>query len=657
MKARLSIWTLLLSAVPVWGQGGLAEASLEQLLETRVTSVSKKEQKLSRTAAAVFVITQEDIQRSGASTLPDLLRMAPGVDVAQINTNSWAISIRGFNSRYSNKVLVLVDGRSVYTPTFSGVYWEHLDLPLEDIERIEVIRGPGASVWGANAVNGVINIITKPAAATQGGRVSAMAGSEVYAGDALRYGARAGARGAYRVFAQYGHNGGSLLGNGAPAADGWARMHAGFRSDWELSREDGLTVEGESFTSRQGEMLRSSFWGTPFDRLSANRASDIGGDLLARWTHTAPGGSGTELQAYYDTYQRTEFGVREDIRTFDLDFQDHLALGARHDVVWGSGYRVTASSAAGQMISFTPPSRTDRLYSGFFQDEIQVGADVWLTVGSKLEHNSYTGFEVEPNVRIAWVPSNRHTLWAAFGRSIRQPARVETSIAATLASIPLDANTTEILRLIGNPALDAETAIDFEAGWRTQFSSSASLDVATYLTKYRKLTTIEPGTPGLLPGVQSIIEVPLLYENLSSALDYGGEVALTWNATPRWRIVPNYSFLHMNVRVDPQSQDTTSIGAAICAPTHMAGVRSLVDLTRKVEFDQWLSWTGRLPGTGVAGYARLDARIARRFGESVEISLGGENLLRPGTVQFGDFNRVVSTAIQRSVYGKIQWTF
>ena len=211
------------------------------------------------------------------------------------------------------------------------------------------------------------------------------------------------------------------------------------------------------------------------------------------------------------------------------------------------------------MISFTPPSRTDRLYSGFFQDEIQVGADVWLTVGSKLEHNSYTGFEVEPNVRIAWAPSNRHTLWAAFGRSIRQPARVETSIAATLASIPLDANTTEILRLIGNPELDAETAIDFEAGWRTQFSSSASLDVATYLTKYRKLTTIEPGTPGLLPGVPSIIEVPLLYENLSSALDYGGEVALTWNATPRWRIVPNYSFLHMNVRVDPQSQDTTSI--------------------------------------------------------------------------------------------------
>ena len=235
MKARLSVWTLLLSAVPAWGQGGLAEATLEQLLETRVTSVSKKEQELSRTAAAVFVITQEDIQRSGASTLPDLLRMAPGVDVAQINANSWAISIRGFNSRYSNKVLVLVDGRSVYTPTFSGVYWEHLDLPLEDIERIEVIRGPGASVWGANAVNGVINIITKPAAATQGGRVSAMAGSEVYAGDALRYGARAGARGAYRVFANYGHNGGSLLGNGSPAADGWARMHAGFRSDWELS--------------------------------------------------------------------------------------------------------------------------------------------------------------------------------------------------------------------------------------------------------------------------------------------------------------------------------------------------------------------------------------------------------------------------------------
>jgi iron complex outermembrane receptor protein len=654
---RLCLCILLLSAFPAWGQGGLADASLEQLLETRVTSVSKKAQKLSRTAAAVFVIGPEDIRRSGASNLPDLLRMVPGVDVAQINGSTWAITIRGFNSRYSNKVLVLVDGRSVYTPAFSGVYWDHLDLPLEDIDRIEVIRGPGASAWGANAVNGVINIITKPAAATKGGLVSATAGSEVYAADTLQYGGAAGADGAYRVFAKYGHDGGSGLRDGLPAPDGWTRVHAGFRSDWDLSRRDGLMVEGEDFSNREGAMVESSMLGTPFNRESAARSSSGGSNLLAQWTHTLQGGSETQVWGYIDTYRRTEFGSRQEMRAVDFDFQDHLSFGSRNDVVWGGGFRSTLSSIEGQGGSVTLPAQTDRLYSAFFQDEIRVATGVWLTAGARLEHNSYTGFDVEPSVRLAWAPSDRHTLWTAASRSIRQPARVDTGISASIASFPLDANTIETIRLYGDPDFQAEEGDDLELGYRAQVSAGLSLDLTSFLTVYRRLATLEPGTPCLLPGYPPTLEVPWNYANLASARSFGGELAMTWSVSPRWRLIPSYTFLHLRTSRDPGSVDGASLALMPMAPVQMAGARSQFNLTRRLEFDQWLTWTGAVAGTDVPGYARLDLRVGRRFGESLEISVGGQNLLRKGTAQFPDSSGYVGTEVQRSVYGKVQWAF
>jgi iron complex outermembrane recepter protein len=648
---------LIFATLPAWAQGGLAEASLEQLLQTRVTSVSKKEQKLSRTAAAVFVIRQDDIRRSGAASLPDLLRMAPGVDLAQIDASTWAISIRGFNSRYSNKVLVLVDGRSVYTPAFSGVYWEHLDLPLEDIDRIEVIRGSGASVWGANAVNGVINIITKSAAATRGGLLSATAGSEIYAADTLQYGGSAGTRGAYRAYAKYGHDGGSRLPGGLSAPDAWARVHGGFRSDWDLSLKDGLMVQGEWFSNHEGEMANKSFMASPVNQSAATRSTATGGDLLTRWSHTLQGGSETELRAYFDTYRRSEFGTREQMRTLDLEFQDHLALGPRHDVVWGTGYRATFSSADGQIASFTPPSRTDHLYSGFFQDEIQAAADLWLTVGARLEHNSYTGFDVEPGVRLAWAPSVRHTLWAAASRSVRLPARVETSINATIASYPLDANTIETVQLAGNPGFQAEEAYDVELGYRAQVSSGLSLDLASFLTEYRRLASLETGTPRLIPGSPAILDVPMSYANRASARSYGAELAVNWDVVSRWRLSPSYSFLRICTRLDAGSVNGASLANPPMAPAHTAGVRSLVNLPWRIDFDQWLAWTGAISQTSVPGSARLDVRFARRFGEAVEISLGGQNLLRPGTTQFPDSNGLVGSEIERSYYGKIQWTF
>ena len=640
-------------------QGGYADASLEQLLNVQVTSVSKKDQKLAKAAAAIFVIRQEDIRRSGAADLADALRLAPGVDVARINANSWAISIRGFNSRYSNKVLVLVDGRSVYTPSFSGVFWEHIDMPLEDIERIEVIRGPGATVWGANAVNGVINIITKSAKATKGGLLSSGSGSEVWEDGLLRYGAPAGRTGAWRVFGRYFNTATSPQPDGSDSADGWNRVHGGFRSDWDLSPRDALTVQGDLFSNRMSETLRTSFIPTPLDRIFTQRLDATGGNLLARWSHTSRAGSETVLQTYYDAYRRTDFAIPETMRAFDIEFQHHLAAGSRHDIVWGLGYRRTASGiTAGYPITFSPPFRKDNLFSAFVQDEIQVTGTLWWTLGCKLEHNAYTGFEYEPSTRLAWTPSSHSTLWAAASRAIRQPARIDQAVGMDLASFPLDANTVETLRLMGNPRLQAEEVRDYELGFRRELTKSASIDVAAFLSAYRRLSTIEPGAPEIFAGALPVqVTIPMLYDNRAAALNHGGEVSLNWSATPRWRISSTYSLLHVNARLDSSSRDTTTMGTLRSAPEHMFQVRSQCEVTHKVEFDQWLSWTAKLPGTGIPGYARLDARLARRIGESIEISVTGQNLLRPGTREFPDVVRVIGTLDERRVYGKITWMF
>ena len=653
---RQCFWVLLL-ATPLWGQGGLADASLEQLLETRVTTVSKKEQSLSRTAAAVFVIGPEDIRRSGALSLPDLLRMAPGVNEAQINAHTWAISIRGFNSRYSNKVLVLVDGRSVYTPSFSGVYWEHLDLPLEDIERIEVIRGPGASTWGANAVNGVINIITKSSKDTRGALVTATSGTETYASDTLQYGGDAGDQGAYRAFVRYGHEGGSRLPGGTAASDAWTRLHGGFRSDLDLSRADGLMIEGEWFSNREGEMDGSSFLpGASGTGLPA-RSNAQGGNLMARWSHQLSGGSETEVRAYYDEYRRTDFGVLDDARNFDIEFQDHLKLNSRHDVVWGAGYRSSRSILNGSLLSLTKSPWYDHMASVFFQDEIALSENVWLTPGFRAERDSYIGFHVEPGLRLAWAPSERHTIWGAVARSLRQPSAVDTSVNAILSSSSPYAGVEEIQRLIGNPHFRPESADDFEIGYRAQVTKSLAVDLASFLTSYRDLATIEPGTVRLTAGLPSILDVQMLYANLSSARSYGAELAASWNVTPRWKAIPTYSYLCLDARKDPASSVAAILVSAPLAPKSSAGVRSQINLPGQVEFDQWMGWSGAIPGAGVSAYARFDLRIGRRFGRWIELSVGGQNLLRPGTTQFPNFSGYLASESQRSFYGKLGWSF
>jgi iron complex outermembrane receptor protein len=665
LKLRAPFALALLLSSPLSAQpqsssrGTLADISLEELMDIKVTSVSKREQNLSRAAAAVFVINQEDIRRSGAVNIPDLLRMAPGVDVEQIDANAWAIGIRGFNSRFSNKVLVLIDGRTVYDPIFSGVFWDQLEVPLEDIDRIEVIRGPGATIWGANAVNGVINIITKSSKETKGGQVTAGGGSQTQATSQLQYGGTAGRNGTYRVFGNYSNIGNSAAQNGAAANDHWQRMNTGFRSDWEASKSDSLMFQGDLFANQENENRRPGFIATPYDQILPQTVDAAGGDFLARWDHTLAGGSQTSLQAYYDTYRRTDSGVPLKVSTFDLDFHHHIAAGDRQEIVWGLGYRAdTSGGSPGYSVAFTPPFRTVSLFNIFLQDEIRISYGLWATIGVKLEHNPYTGFQIEPSVRMVWAPpARRYTVWAAASSAIREPARADADVQSDLQRFPLSANTIEVVRLFGNPRVKAEEIRDYELGYRSDLTKTLSLDVTTFLSFYRHLETIEPQAPVIIPGSPLIIEIPTLYENKARAVDYGGELSLTWKAAARWRISPGYSYLHATVRQDPTSQGQASSAVAADFPQNMFQIRSLLNLSRNIEFDQSLYYTARLPGGAIPGHARLDLRLARRIGESTEISIVGQNLLRPRTLEYGDSVDIVGAQSVRSVYGKITWRF
>ncbi len=404
----------------------LAAMNIEDLMNIEVTSVSNKEQKMSQVATAMFVITQEDIGRSGATNLPDLLRMVPGVDVAQINANTWAISARGFNHQFSDKLLVMIAGRTVYTPILGGAYWDTQDFPLEDIDRIEVIRGPGATVWGANAVNGVINILTKKAGDTLGTLVTGGGGTQDQAFGTVQYGGAIKGNTSYRVFTKYlDHNHFSGL-PGQDAADGWHLLHGGFRADGSPSPKDSLTVPGDLYAGREGASIDHIVSFSPPDNENATRRANLsGGNVLHRWNHIFSDRADTTLQFYFDRYTRSGPESHEVRNTFDLDFQHRMAWGGRQDLSWGAGYRRSADQTIGTIDqAWVPATRTIQLYSTFVQDEITLIPNrIFITVGTKLEHSDFTGFELEPSARVTWTPSDRQKFWTSVSEAARTPAR------------------------------------------------------------------------------------------------------------------------------------------------------------------------------------------------------------------------------------------
>ena len=642
----------------------LTQISLEDLMQMQVTSVSKKEKAAWKSGAAVYVITQDDIRHSGAANIPDVLRMVPGVDVARIDANTWAISIRGFNYRYATKLLVLVDGRTVYTPGFSGVYWDQQNIPLETIERIEVIRGPGGTVWGANAVNGVINIITKNAKDTQGGLISAGSGSEETARGLAQYGGKAGGKGFYRVYGNYFRVESGNLANGAEAGDGWHGLQSGFRSDWNLSPRDSMTIQGDYNGTSEGQTITTLVNSHLPGFTTFNDLVRVGGEnLLGRWEHTFANGSETQVQVYYDRFRREDQGL-DILNTGDADFQYHFRVGSRHDIVAGLGYRLTDHSYTnGYQISFGNGYRRDNLYSAFIQDEVSLAKSLSLTVGSKVEHNAYTGYEYEPSAQLVWTPVDHHAVWASVARAVQQPSWFDNAAQLSLATFPLANGGFGLSQLLGNPDIRAEHLLDFEIGYRTELTRRVSVDLTGFLSHYGNFETIEPGAAyfTMSPAPAHLV-LPNEFANLGTARTYGSEAAFNWNITKHWRISPGFSYLQMRATPDASSHDTTVATTPGDSPKFEWQIRSSWDLRRTLQWDTSAYYVAALPGSSTASglvpsYTRLDTRLGWRIGEATEFSVGGQNLLTPRHAEFANGLQVNPTFAERSFIVGMTWRF
>ena len=648
------------------GTVNLAQATLEELMNIEVTSVSKKEQPLAKTGAAIFVITQEEIHDSGATNIPDVLRMAPGVDVAQVDANRWAISIRGFNSVYANKVLVLIDGRSVYSDSFSGVFWDQQDVPLEDIERVEVIRGPGGTVWGANAVNGVINIITKDSRKTHGGLITGGGGSHTGVDSLTQYGGAAGSNGSYRVFGRYFDVNNDAPTPGAqPAADGWHGSHGGFRTDWDLSQRDTLSVQGDLMQTEGGENVYAVF---PNIGLATNLnepVTNTTGDLMARWEHTSANGSQTSLQVYSNYAHRFgDEGVEQYSRTTNVEFQHRLSIGARHDVVWGMSYRIDGSSLTGTTAyayQFVPSHRLDNLASIFLQDQIAITKSFSITVGSKFEHNAFTGFEYEPSAQAVWTPSAHQTLWASASRAIRQPAIFDANSELNVGLYPLGDGQYGIETVSGDPHPRDESLLDFETGYRNQLGKRFSVDLTGFLSYYRNVETIEPQDPFFsADSAVPHLVIPEVFAFDAHGRDYGAEIFVNWDASSRLRISSGYSFLNMLTTQDASDTAATILQPSTDSPRHQVQIRGHLKLPLNLSWDASAAWTSPLAGAAafyVPSYTRVDSRLGWRAGESLEFSVVGQNLAAPRHLEFADSLGLNQTLVVRSVFARVQWRF
>jgi iron complex outermembrane receptor protein len=642
-------------AYPPQKTDDLTSQSIQDLMNLEVTSVSKTEQKLARTAAAVFVITPEDIRRSGATDIPDLLRMVPGMDVSQINANTWAISARGFNEEFSDKLLVMIDGRSVYTPTFAGVFWDSLDLPLADIERIEVIRGPGGSLWGANAVNGVINVITKSAGATQGGSAVAGGGNLAAGFGTVQYGGHAGKSTDYRVYAKF-FNQSSLPDlTGAPGGDAWRLSRGGFRSDSKLSTNDNLTVEGDLYGGREGQELIA------FGSNSATRSTGSlgGGYLQTVWDHAYSGGSTSALQISYDrNIHNVPF--RDNRGTLNADFQYHFAWGSRQSIAVGGGYRYTSHNSNSASVSYLASDNIRQFFSSFFQDEIAVIPDrVYFTVGIRLEHNEYTGLLALPDLRASWQPDARNTIWAAVSSAKRIPSSGDTSDYIVGAQLPVPGGLPEQLVLTGNPNFRNERLLAYETGYRAGFLQKVTLDFTAFYNVYNSLRTIELQTPFVQTLPTPVLILPFQFRNEMQGEAHGVEISANWKPTSRWTLSPGYAFERLHMRLDPGStDDILFLAAQGGSPNQSAQIRSHLDLVHGLSWDTSAYFVDRLQSLNVPAYTRVDMELTMRFTERDSFSVVGQNLESDHRIEYRDLAGLVqSQQVKRSVYGMLTIDF
>ena len=606
----------------------LKQLSLEELMDIEVMSVSKRPQKLTEVASAIQVITQQDIRNAGVKTLAEALRLAPNLQVAQINSSQWAISARGFNNALANKLLVLIDGRTVYTPLYAGVFWDVQNLLLEDVDRIEVISGPGGTLWGANAVNGVINIITKSSKDTKGLFVEGAVGSSLRGLGSLRYGGRVAKNISYRIYGTGFKMGNTIDTNGVKAGDQWPIVQGGVQLDWDASANNKLSFQ------------QNTYYGKPNPDGGDTSIVARGDNMTVRWNHNIPSGnSGFQLQVYYDhTWRDFGNGFTEKLKTYDIDWQNRFQPGQNHVLTYGLNFRMMDHAVTNlALFAFLPEFKRLYRYSAFLQYEMIMNNEhVRFTIGSKAEHNNYTGFEYQPNARLTWAPSKSQTIWAAVSRAVRTPARIDRDFFLYLApNLPF---------IAGNSSFVSENMVACELGSRLQPMENLSISLATFYNVYNNIRSVEPGPPPY--------GIPVTFGNGVKGKTYGVELSATYQPTSWWNLRGGYTFLKKDLSVKPGSKDMNKGTAESNDPEHQFLIQSAIDISGRVELGTVIRYVEELPRPHVKGYMGLDLRAAWNLSKTVELSIVGQDLLYNRHLEFIP-SSPAPREMERSIYGKM----
>ena len=633
----------------------LTNLSFEQLSQIQITTAAKRPEALADTAAAVSVLTGEDIHRLGVTTLPDALRYVPGMDVGLISSSTFGVSARGFGGQFANQLLVMMDGRSIYNPSFGGVYWQAQDTLFEDIDRIEVVRGPGGALWGANAVNGVINILSKSAKETQGTLVTAGGGTFYEGGVAAREGFKLSEKTFARVYAKFDQFGKTPLATVGDTPDDWWRSQAGFRLDSEPDASSSFTVQGDVHRVESGNSFPfTSFTAPGYVSFESFRNLNTGANLLGRWKRQFSETSELTASAYYDYFEDTSESGHQRLHTLDAEVQHNLSWGERQQFNWGLGYRATLDTIFPTRVLSVPGRQqaNDQVFNLFAQDEIAlVREKLFLTLGAKLEHNDYTGWEVSPSARLLWKAAENQTVWGAVSRAVTTPNHVNSGSTLDVLALPPGSlgpgSPASLVQLQGHSDR-VEELLAYEIGYRIQPVARVSVDIAAFYNDYSQLLDSKNGA--VIPG--SPLIVPIDWVNAVDGHTYGVELALGWQPVDHWRLQGSYTSFKSDVVVAPGVR-----GDSGASPEHKFGLRSTVNLGSHWEWDTGLRFVGKLKSVSVPEYLELDLRLAWKPTANWEVALVGQNLLHEMHLESPRGLSPLLSEVPRSVYGKVTWKF